>query len=187
MNFTKTPISGAFEIKLIPISDQRGVFSRLFCSDEFHEIGFYKQIVQINQSYNRIKGTIRGMHFQYPPFAEDKIIKCLRGVVYDVLIDLRKNSPTFLKWHAIELSPEMNNMVLIPPGCAHGFQTLTENSELLYFHTEYYNPKSEGAIRFDDQRIGIHWPIDVSNVSEKDRTYPLLDSSFDGITLKNQF
>ena len=183
MEFLPTPIHGAFEIKLTPFSDERGVFSRVFCQDELTKIGHSQAIVQINQSQNRAKATIRGMHFQYPPHAEIKIIRCLNGKVFDVMVDLRKGSPSFLKWHAIELSPEAFNMVYIPAGCAHGFQALEDHSELLYLHTEFYNRASEGAIRFDDPLIGIRWPLPPAHISEKDKSYPLLDQSFLGISL----
>jgi|SRR5579871_607640 len=183
MNFVPTPVKDAFEIILSPLQDERGVFSRIFCQDEMKKIGISKNIVQINHSLNKKKGTIRGMHFQYPPHAETKIIRCIKGKVYDVLVDLRKGSDTFLKWHSIELSPDKYNMIVIPEGCAHGFQTLEEDSELLYFHTEFYMPKSEGAIRFDDPLLNIHWPLPAVNISAKDKNYPLLHPSFEGIAI----
>jgi dTDP-4-dehydrorhamnose 3,5-epimerase len=181
MDIELLPIPGALEIKLSPFIDERGAFSRLFCSNEFKQFGHSKSIVQVNHSLNKEKGTIRGMHFQRPPHAEIKIIRCLRGRVFDVVVDLRSQSPTFLKWHAVELSPEAYNLIYIPEGCAHGFQTLQENSELLYFHTAFYNKESEGGVRYDDQLLSIQWPLPAMNVSVKDKSYSLLDNTFNGI------
>ena len=183
MIFTETNIAGAFVIQLTPYTDDRGAFSRLFCENEFSEMGFNKKIVQINHSYNKEKGTLRGMHFQHPPYAETKIISCLQGKVFDVLIDIRKNSPTFLQHFSIELSPKEYNAICIPEGCAHGFQTLQDDCELLYLHTNFYNKSSEGGIRFDDAMIDIQWPLAPKNITEKDKNYPLLNSSFTGIAI----
>jgi dTDP-4-dehydrorhamnose 3,5-epimerase len=184
MIFQSTPIPGSFEICLSPFSDERGVFSRLYCEDEFKAAGIrHPALVQVNHSLTREKGTIRGMHFQYPPYAEVKIIRCLKGRVYDVVVDLRKNSPSFLKWHSIELSPESYNMIYIPEGCAHGFQTLEENSELLYFHTAFYNKEKEGGVCYNDPQLAIQWPLPEKGVSGKDRSYPFLDETFGGVML----
>jgi dTDP-4-dehydrorhamnose 3,5-epimerase len=183
MQFVATPIGGAFEIKMTPRMDERGEFTRIFCQEELQQIGHRKNIVQMNYSVNWDKGTIRGMHFQYPPFAETKIIRCLKGKVYDVLVDLRKDSASFMQWHAVVLSPGNFNMIYIPEGCAHGFQTQEEDSELLYLHTAFYHPEAEGAFRFDDPLLAIYWPLPPANVSEKDRNYPLLDKSFKGIKI----
>lgn len=183
MTFTETHIAGAFVIHLSPYIDERGAFSRLFCEEELRQAGFNKKIVQINHSYNKEKGTLRGMHFQYPPFAETKIIRCVRGKVFDVLIDIRKKSPTFLQHFTIELSANVYNAICIPEGCAHGFQTLESDCELLYLHTNFYNKPSEGGIRFDDTAINIQWPLDPKNITLKDSNYPLLDFSFTGIDL----
>jgi dTDP-4-dehydrorhamnose 3,5-epimerase len=178
MTFESTLIEGAFVIHLSPFKDERGEFARLFCSDEMEKILGKKSIVQINHSLNKEKGTVRGLHFQLAPFAEVKMIRCLRGKVYDVMVDLRKESSTFLRWFAVELSPEANNMVHIPEGCAHGFQTMQDNSELLYFHTAHYHKKSEGGIRYNDPTLAIRWPLAIKNVSEKDKQLPLLEDSF---------
>lgn len=183
MRFSETPIPGAFEVHLSPLKDDRGVFTRIFCGNEFEQAGFQKNIVQVNHSVNRARGTVRGMHFQYPPHSEIKIIRCIKGKVFDVVVDIRKNSPTFMQWYAVELSPEKYNMILIPEGCAHGFQALEEDSELLYFHSEFYHPESEGAFRFDDPFINIQWPLPAVQVSAKDKSYPLLDASFAGVAL----
>ena len=181
MHFEPTPIKGAFTIHLSPFTDDRGAFARLYCEKDFGIIGHTRPIVQINHSLTREKGTVRGIHFQYPPDAEIKIIRCLRGMVFDVLVDLRTDSPTFLKWHAVELSPDSFNMVYIPEGCAHGFQTLEKDSELLYLHTAMYTKGSEGGIRYDDPKISIDWPLSAVNVSGRDKSYPLLNDSFTGI------
>jgi dTDP-4-dehydrorhamnose 3,5-epimerase len=183
MEFIATPIRDAFEIRLSPFDDERGVFSRIFCQEELQQAGHQKNIVQINHSLNHSKGTIRGMHFQYPPFAETKIIRCLKGKIYDVMVDIRQHSDTFLKWHAVELSAVKYNMVYIPEGCAHGYQALEDDSELLYLHTEFYHRENEGALRFNDPIVGIQWPLPPVHVSDKDKNYPLLDESFSGIIL----
>lgn len=183
MEFVATPIPGVFEIKLSPFKDERGVFSRIFCPEELQQIGFQKNILQVNHSINHSKGTIRGLHFQNPPVAEIKIIRCLKGKVFDVIVDIRHNSPSFLKWFALELSPEKYNMIYIPEGCAHGFQALEDNSELLYMHTELYHPEKEGALHFSDPLLSIQWPLPAVHVSHKDKNYSLLNESFLGITV----
>ena len=181
MDFTAINIPGAYLIKLSPFTDERGAFTRLFCQDELKQIGFDKTIVQINHSHNIQKGTLRGMHFQYAPFTEVKIIRCLQGKVYDVMVDLRENSPAFLKYFAVELSAKSYNALYIPEGCAHGFQTLEDDCQLLYFHTQFYNKASEGGIRYDDPMINIQWPLPPQNITAKDMGYPLLNNSFKGI------
>jgi dTDP-4-dehydrorhamnose 3,5-epimerase len=182
MSFKEIPIPGAYEIKLSPFEDERGVFTKLFAKDALEEIEFNENISQINHSINKEKGTIRGMHFQFQPFTEIKIVKCLKGKVYDVIIDIRKDSPTFLKWHAIELSAKGYNMIFIPKGCAHGFQTLEDNTELLYLHTGSYHPESQGGLKFDDPLICINWPLEPTTISQKDRNHILLTESFEGIS-----
>jgi dTDP-4-dehydrorhamnose 3,5-epimerase len=181
MQFEPTPIAGAHIIRLSPFADHRGAFSRIYCADELLNIDHRQPFVQVNHSLNREQGTVRGMHYQRPPKAEIKMIRCLRGKVFDVMVDLRRNSPSFLQWFGIMLSPEAYNMIYIPRGCAHGFQTMEPDSELLYFHTEFYDKEAEGGIRFDDPRIGIDWPLAVKNISEKDAGYPALGPDFAGI------
>jgi dTDP-4-dehydrorhamnose 3,5-epimerase len=163
--------------------DQRGSFSRLFCVEEKKSILNGRQILQINQSITGTIGAVRGLHFQYPPHAEMKIVRCLRGRVFDVAVDLRRGSPTFLKWTAIELTPENRLALIISEGCAHGFQVLEQNSELLYLHTALYSPSAEGAVRFDDPRVGIDWPLQPVDLSARDLAQPYLDHSFTGISL----
>lgn len=183
MKIFQTPLKGAFILEPEPFIDERGKFIRIFCENELQQIGHYKKIVQINHSLTRKKGTIRGMHFQYPPKAETKIVRCLRGAVFDVIIDLRRNSSTLLQWHGEILSAENMKMMYVPEGFAHGFQTLEENCELLYLHTEFYSPEYEGGVRYNDPRINISWPLEVTDISERDRTHPFIGPDFEGITL----
>lgn len=154
--------------------DERGYFARIFCRKELAKIGLNFEIVQMNRSLTEKKGTIRGMHFQKPPKVEDKIIQCLKGVIYDVAIDLRKNSLTFGQWMAVELSEENKKMFFIPKGFAHGFQTLTDNCTISYFMSEFYSPKYEGGVRWNDPFFNIKWPIKNPILSEKDKNWPLI-------------
>ena len=183
MHFQALPLEGAYIIHPAPFKDHRGLFERVFCEREFKEIGHTAEIAQSNHSVTVQKGAIRGMHFQYPPLAEIKVVKCMHGSVFDMIIDLRKGLPTFLKWHGEVLSAKNMKMMYVPEGFAHGFQTLEENCELLYLHSEFYSPEHEGSIRFDDPMVNIEWPLEVTDVSEKDRNYPLLDEEFTGIVL----
>ena len=174
MNFLTTSLEGSYIIELLPFSDSRGWFARTYCKKEFAEIGFDKEFVQMNFSFNKKKGTLRGMHYQETPFEETKLIRCTSGKVFDVAVDLRKNSDTYLKWFGTELSRKNLKMILIPGGFAHGFITLKDNSELIYHHTEYYNPLAEKGIRYDDKTLNIEWPVDVSVISDKDKSYPFI-------------
>jgi dTDP-4-dehydrorhamnose 3,5-epimerase len=181
MTFTSTPLAGAFEVRLQPFRDERGWFARFYCKKEFETIGHTKEWVQLNQSVTYDKGTIRGMHFQFPPFREIKLVRCIAGAVFDVIIDLRQGSPTFLDWHGAELSAANGNMLYIPEGFAHGFQTLEANSALIYHHTEFYTPAAEGGFRYDDPAFSIPWPLPVSAVSERDSRHPAVEQNFKGI------
>jgi dTDP-4-dehydrorhamnose 3,5-epimerase len=183
MKIVATSLSGVFVVETTPFSDQRGSFSRLYCESELSEIVGTRRIVQINHSRTTIAGTIRGLHFQRAPHAETKLVRCLKGRVFDVAIDLRSTSPSFLQWHAEELSPENARMLVIPEGCAHGFQTVKADSELLYLHTSAYAPDAEGGIRFDDPRLAIGWPLPPHDVSQRDRALPLLDATFRGVVV----
>lgn len=183
MQFTALPLEGSWLIEAEPFSDSRGQFARIFCQKELAEIGLTKPLTQINHSLTRAKGAIRGMHYQPPPHAEIKIVRCLRGACHDVIVDLRNESPTFLKWHAEELTPDTMRAIYIPEGFAHGFQTLESDTELLYFHTEFYTPGNEGAIRFDDPAVNIDWPLPPTDISDRDKKHPLLPDNFTGITL----
>lgn len=182
MKFINTSIAGLHLIQLLKIEDDRGLFARTFCKKEFSQIGFNKDFVQYNHSFNKKKGTIRGMHFQHPPFAETKLIRCVQGVVYDVAVDMRKGSPTFLQHYGVELSAENFLSILIPEGFAHGFQTLEDNSSLIYHHTEYYNSIADGGICFDDPAINIQWKLPAVMISEKDKSYEPINNNFKGIT-----
>lgn len=183
LKITETPIRDAYLLEPECHQDHRGMFTRVFCERELKEIGHEKRIVQINHSLTRARGALRGMHFQYPPKAEIKIIKCLRGSVFDSMIDLRHKSPTFLKWHREILSSENMKMMYVPEGFAHGFQTLEENCELLYLHTEFYSPEHEGGVRYNDPLINISWPLEITDISDKDNNYSLLAEDFKGILL----
>ena len=183
MIFRETPLKGAYIIELKPFTDDRGLFARTFCKNEFREIGHDKEFVQFNHSITHKKGSIRGMHYQLPPFAETKLIRCVMGSVYDVIIDLRKDSPTFLKFAPVELSAHNMLSLYIPQGFAHGFQTLEDNTQLIYHHTAYYAPGYEAGIRYDDPAISIDWPLPVAVITEKDLDHNLLNNSFKGITL----
>ena len=183
MNIRPTALPGVLLVDTAPVVDQRGAFSRYFCDRELAAPLGQRRIVQINHSRTREIGAVRGLHYQHPPHAEMKFVRCLRGRVWDVAVDLRRNSPSFLQWHAEELSPERATMLVIPEGCAHGFQVLEPDSELLYLHTAHYEKTAEGGIRHDDPLVGIHWPLAVTDLSERDRRHPLLDHAFQGITV----
>lgn len=183
MKYHSTPIARLFIAESTRRGDERGHFSRLYCESALQEAtGILRPPVQINHSYSQSKGTLRGMHFQRAPALEAKTVRCLRGRVYDVAVDLREGSPTFLKHHAVELSPESGLAFVIPEGFAHGFQTLTDDCELLYLHGTPYTPAHEGGLRYDDPALGIDWPLPVSVLSERDASFPLIDKAFKGIT-----
>lgn len=181
MKFKALALPGLYIIELNVLKDERGGFARTFCKKEFEEIGHSKEFVQLNQSWNIKKGTIRGMHFQKPPFKEIKLIRCVKGAVLDVVLDIRKESPTFLQHISVELSEDNKTMIYVPEGFAHGFQTLEDNSELIYHHTEYYVPDSEGGLRFDDPQLNIKWQLPVTVISERDKNHPLIDKTYKGI------
>lgn len=183
MKFIQTHLKGAYVIDLEPFRDERGYFVRTFCKNEFSAIGHLKEFVQFNHSMTRQKGTLRGMHYQVQPSAEIKLIRCISGEVFDVIIDIRKDSPTFLQHFDITLSDENLKMIYVPEGFAHGFQTLADNSEMIYHHTAYYNPSDERGLRFNDPALGISWPLDPENITEKDNNYPLINNNFKGIEI----
>ena len=180
MKFLPTILNGSFTIQLDPINDERGWFARYFCKKEFSTIGHEKEWVQMNHSFSLKKGTLRGMHFQKPPHSEVKLVRCIQGSVFDVIIDLRKDSPTFLKWFGAELSAENKLMMYIPEGFAHGFQTLEDNSGLLYMHTAYYSPEAEDGLRYNDPQVNISWPLEISEISMRDTNHDLLEK-FNGL------
>jgi dTDP-4-dehydrorhamnose 3,5-epimerase len=176
-----TAIAGAVVLDTEPVQDHRGAFARLFCARELAQVLGHRKIVQINHSLTRAVGAVRGMHFQSAPNAEMKIVRCLRGRVFDVAIDLRAGSSTFLRWVSCELSPANRRALVVPEGCAHGFQVLEPDSELLYLHTAYYTRESEGGVRHDDPRVGIPWPLPPADLSERDRAHALISRDFPGI------
>jgi dTDP-4-dehydrorhamnose 3,5-epimerase len=181
LQISKTTISGVYSIERNLISDNRGHFQRLFCSKDLEQIVGNKEIKQINHTFTKKKGSVRGFHFQNKPMAEVKIVSCMRGKVLDVALDLRRDSPTFLKYYSIILSEANSKSLLIPEGCAHGFQSLDDNCELLYFHTELYSPEFESGINVSDPSISIEWPLNISNLSNRDRSMTYLSSEFKGI------
>lgn len=183
MKLELTSIAGVLVAESTAYKDQRGAFSRLFCSREQQEILGSRSIVQINHSVTRRVGALRGLHYQIYPHAEMKIVRCLRGRVFDVAVDLRKGSATFQKWTSRELTPENRRAMVIPEGCAHGFQVLEPDSELLYLHTEFYASEAEGAVRFDDPMIGVKWPLAPTDLSDRDLHHPLLDKNFEGVVV----
>jgi dTDP-4-dehydrorhamnose 3,5-epimerase len=183
MKFTESNLKGSFIIDPELNKDERGWFARTYCKNEFQQIGHSKEWVQINHSFTAKKGTIRGMHFQFPPYSEIKMLRCISGVVFDVIVDIRKESPTFLNWVGLELSAENKKMLFIPEGFAHGFQTLTDNAELIYHHSSFYVPGHEGGLRFDDKRLNIKWPCPVTEISERDSHHPHLTEEFNGINI----
>jgi len=181
MTFTETLLKGSYVIELNAFTDDRGWFARTYCKNEFAAIGHTAEWVQMNHSFTKDKGAIRGMHYQLPPFSEIKMVRCIAGAVNDVIIDLRKNSPTFLQWFGVELSAQNKKMLYIPEGFAHGFQTLQNDCELIYHHSQFYTPGAEGGIQFDDPKLNISWPLPVTNISERDNRHPLLDENFKGL------
>lgn len=183
MKIHSTPLAGLTVAETISHTDARGAFSRLFCDKELAPLISTRQIVQINYSRTNAMGAIRGLHFQHPPYAEMKLVRCLKGRVWDVAVDLRQNSPTFLDWHAEELTPANARMMVIPEGFGHGFQVLEPESELLYLHTSHYTPVAEEGLRYDDPHIRIDWPLRVTELSERDAKHSLIDANFQGISL----
>ncbi|MEP6778676.1 MAG: dTDP-4-dehydrorhamnose 3,5-epimerase [Gemmatimonadaceae bacterium] len=180
MKLTETPLSGLWEIQTSPRGDERGRFTRLFCAEEFAPVRPNMRFVQVNHSMTAKRGTVRGLHYQHAPAAEAKLIRCIRGTVFDVAVDVRESSPTFGKWHAVELSQDNERQVFIPEGFAHGFQALTDNVELLYQHTVPFAPTCERGVLYRDPFIGIEWPLFVTILSERDANLPLLNSTVAG-------
>jgi dTDP-4-dehydrorhamnose 3,5-epimerase len=183
LNIIPTALGGVSVIATTPFSDHRGAFARLYCEQALASVIGGRHIVQINHSRTLALGAVRGMHYQNPPHAEMKLVRCLKGRVYDVAVDLRAGSPTFLRWHAEELTPDNARMLVIPEGCAHGFQVLEADSELLYLHTAFYRKDAEGGCAHNDPRLDIHWPLPVADLSERDRKHPPIAHDFVGIAL----
>ncbi|OLU32685.1 dTDP-4-dehydrorhamnose 3,5-epimerase [Pseudomonas sp. PA15(2017)] len=176
-----TPIEGLLRVDCDSHRDERGAFTRLFCASELAPLLGERRIVQINQSLTRQAGAVRGLHFQHFPYAEMKLVRCIRGQVWDVVADLRRDSPTFLLWHAEVLSEENRRLLVIPEGCAHGFQVLEEDSEMLYLHTEFYRPEAESGVCHDDPALTIDWPLPVRDLSARDRRHPPITMDFRGL------
>jgi dTDP-4-dehydrorhamnose 3,5-epimerase len=172
MFFKKTKLGGVVEVHLDRKTDERGFFARSWCRTEFEEAGLDSRLVQCSISYNERRGTLRGMHYQAAPFAEVKLVRCTQGAICDVILDLRAESPTFKQWVAVTLSSENRNMVYIPDGCAHGFLTLADDTEIFYQMSEYFHPEVARGVRWDDPAFGIEWPEKVAVISERDRTLP---------------
>jgi dTDP-4-dehydrorhamnose 3,5-epimerase len=172
MKYLETKLGGVFEVRIEPQHDERGFFARTWCQNEFEARGLNSRLVQSSISFNKRKGTLRGMHRQVEPHAETKLVRCTRGAIYDVILDLRVKSPTFKEWIAVVLSAETRNMVYVPEGCAHGFLTLEDASEVCYDMSEFHHPESARGIRWDDPAFQIDWPGTVEVISERDRTYP---------------
>jgi dTDP-4-dehydrorhamnose 3,5-epimerase len=183
VNFIATPLSGAYVIEPTALQDERGYFARVFCAREFAAQGLCAHFVQVNHSLSVRRGTIRGLHYQVPPKTEVKLLRCIRGVVQDVIVDLRSNSPTFLRWHAEVLSEDNGKMVYVPEGFAHGFQALEDGTAVTYQSSSSYSPAHERGVRYNDPLLGIAWQVAEVIVSPKDLGWPNLDSYFPGVAL----
>jgi dTDP-4-dehydrorhamnose 3,5-epimerase len=182
LTVTDLPLAGLKLVARQRLGDDRGSFARLFCAEELRAAGWRDPIVQVNHTMTARKGTVRGMHFQRPPHAEMKLVSCVRGEVFDVAVDLRRGSPTFLRWHAERLSADNNRALLIPQGFAHGFQALTDDAELIYCHSAAYDAASEGGLNPRDPRLAIAWPLPITELSARDAQAAMLDAAFTGMT-----
>jgi dTDP-4-dehydrorhamnose 3,5-epimerase len=183
MKIRDTGVEGIYVVESAPSVDHRGAFYRVFCDEELCNVLNGRRILQINHSRTEAIGAIRGLHYQRPPYAEMKLVRCLKGKVWDVAVDIRKNSTSFLQWWAEVLTPTNSRMMIIPEGCAHGFQVLEPGSELLYMHTALFSKNSEGGIRYNDPMINIPWPLPVGDISKRDLNHALLKKHFSGIEL----
>ena len=172
MRFTETKVAGAFLIEPEPIADERGFFARTWCREEFADHGLTGELAQANISFNHRKGTLRGLHYQAAPHAEAKLVRSTRGAIWDLALDLRRDSPTYLAWSGSELSDANRAMLYVPEGCAHSFLTLTDDAEVAYQMSAPYAPEAARGVRFDDPAFGIEWPGEVVVITERDRTYP---------------
>jgi len=183
MKIRTTQIAGVEIVENQYMEDSRGFFGRLFCQQELGEVLGERQVVQVNHSHTKQLGSVRGFHYQKPPYAEMKLVRCIKGKVWDVVVDLRAGSPTFLQWFTQELSEENNKVMVIPEGCAHGFQILQENSELIYLHTAPYTPEAEGGVHVADPVLAVDWPLPITGLSARDESLPNIERNFLGITL----
>ena len=175
MNFQETPLHGSYLVQPQRLGDDRGFFARSFCRAEFAAHGLNTTIRQCDISYNRVRGTLRGLHHQAPPFEETKLVRCTRGAIWDAIVDLRPESATYLSWYGVELSAENRTMLYVPRTFAHGFLTLADDSEVFYQMSETYDPASSRGIRWNDPRVGIDWPLEPVVISEKDRSLPTIE------------
>lgn len=181
MIVNETSLKGSYVLTLEPIEDERGWFARTYCKNDFLSLGHDKEWVQMNHSFTKQMGTIRGMHYQRPPYGEIKLVRCIAGSVYDVIIDLRSDSKTFLQYFGIELSASNKKMIYIPEGFAHGFQTLSNDAELVYHHSQFYLPGVEAGVKYNEPAIKIKWPLEITSISERDNSHPLIDANFKGL------
>jgi dTDP-4-dehydrorhamnose 3,5-epimerase len=181
MIFIETELKGAFIVEIERREDERGFFGRAFCQNEFQAHGLKPIIAQVNVGSNRKKGTVRGMHFQYPPTAETKLVRCTRGAILDIIVDLRPESPTYLRHISVELNEDNQHAIYIPERFAHGYQVLRDNTDTTYQVGEFYTPGSEGGLRYDDPKLGLSWPLPVTVMSDKDRVWPLLAESEEAV------
>lgn len=182
LQVTDLPLDGLKLVKRLPLGDARGSLTRVYCSEELGEV-WGDSIAQINHTFTAILGTVRGMHYQLPPHSERKLVSCLRGKVWDVAVDLRRGSPTFLQWHGEKLSAENGLAMFIPEGFAHGFQTLTDDVEMLYLHSSPYAPSHERGLNPKDGMMNILWPLDITTMSDRDASQPMLEKTFEGVSV----
>lgn len=182
-NLSETPLPGLQLVQRLALGDSRGFFERVFCTDELAQAGWHKPVAQINRTLTQKRATVRGMHFQLAPHAEMKLVSCLRGTIWDVAVDLRAGSPTFLQWHGVELSEENHRSLLIPEGFAHGFQALSDDCELLYLHSASYAANAERGISPIDPALDISWPMPIAELSARDQQHPPVTSEFTGLIL----
>ena len=178
-----TPLAGLNVLERLPRGDSRGYFERLFCDEELAHAGWSGNIRQVNQTYTQKCGTVRGLHYQLPPYSEIKLVSCTRGEIWDVVVDLRRESPTFLKYHAEVLSADNHRSLLIPRGFAHGFQTLTDDVDMLYCHSAAYAQQAEAGILVNDPALQIPWPLPITELSQRDQAYTLISEDFEGVSL----
>jgi dTDP-4-dehydrorhamnose 3,5-epimerase len=180
---SETELAGAYVLQRKPHTDERGWFERMYCTADLADVLGSRAIVQVNRSLTRTKATVRGLHYQVPPSAEAKLISCLRGAIFDVAVDVRRDSPTFLRWHAEMLTGENRRSLFVPEGFAHGFQTVGDDSEVLYFATAAYDPTAERGLHPLDPRVAIAWPLAVEQLSERDASHPVVAPDFEGIVV----